>query len=190
MPENSTSGRSPSALRTIPAPGQTQLRVPANATGKSSQGNRRHGHDPAFPHIPRASMPSTTAGSAAPSEVAKLRGQSRTKAYRITNRSTSYKSEKETALLKDPLADISRSIDSIGYDPFCSERTSTAKLITTPARVSPELFSTGVRIVCRLMTYRRDTSRGCRTQYGISFGICAITTAPIGIAFILATSIS
>ena len=76
-PENSTSGRSPSARRTIPAPGQIQLRVPASATEKSSQGNRRHGHDPAFPHIPRASMPSTTAGSGAPSEVAKRRGPRR-----------------------------------------------------------------------------------------------------------------
>ena len=76
-PENSTSGRGPSARRTIPAPGRTRLRGPANATGRSSRENRWHGHGPASPHIPGMLTPSTTAGSGAPSEEAKRRGPRR-----------------------------------------------------------------------------------------------------------------
>src|SRR5271165_2804801 len=76
-PENSTSGRGPWARRTIPAPSRTRLRGPANATGKLSRENRWHGHGPASPHIPRASMQSTRAGSGAPSGEAKRRGPRR-----------------------------------------------------------------------------------------------------------------
>jgi len=61
----------------LPHPAEPGFASQRMATGKSSRENRWHGHGPASPHIPRASMQSTRAGSGAPSGEAKRRGPRR-----------------------------------------------------------------------------------------------------------------